>query len=159
MAGAAIAELVTLPTDVAKTRLQVSGVAGSKQYAGMVDCMRTMHAEEGLASLWKGLQPALIRQVCYSTLAMVIYEPIRNLFVTRGEDPTYFQRLMAGGTAGCVSITVFNPTEARPGHPRARTGLHTTRASVCAGAQDADDDGLWRRQPFDDGRAAQGLPQ
>ena len=61
--------------------------------------------------MWKGLQPALIRQVCYSSLALVLYEPVRDVFVTDAEDATFFQRLMAGGAAGAISITVFNPVD------------------------------------------------
>ena len=50
--------------------------------------------------------------MCYSSLALVIYEPIRNLVVgEEGKEASFLQRLVAGGTAGAVAITVFNPTE------------------------------------------------
>ena len=113
MAASAFAETLTLPTDVAKTRLQVQipKPDGSMRYQGMLHCLRTMRCEEGTASLWKGLAPALIRQVSYSTLSLVIYEPIRNMFCAADETPGFLQRLAAGGTAGCISISVFNPTE------------------------------------------------
>ena len=77
----------------------------------MLDCITTTAREEGLGALWKGYVPAVVRQVCYSSLALVIYEPIRNGICGGAEEPTFFQRLLAGGTAGAVSITVFNPTE------------------------------------------------
>ena len=116
--GSIIAETVTLPTDVVKTRLQVQKTAltpmkgASVQYTGMFDCMTKTTHNEGVSALWKGLQPALLRQVCYSTLALVLYEPIRDVFVGKNEtNPTFIQRLLAGGTAGALSITVFNPTE------------------------------------------------
>ena len=107
-AAALVAETVTLPTDVAKTRLQVDSAG---RYSGMLHCMRSTASEEGVGALWKGLAPALIRQVCYSSLAMVLFEPIRDLMVAEGETPNFLQRLMAGGTAGAISISVFNPTE------------------------------------------------
>ena len=72
--------------------------------------MMTTAKEEGLGALWKGYYPALIRQVCYSSLALVIYEPIRNTFCGDANEATFLQRLMAGGTAGAISITIFNPT-------------------------------------------------
>jgi len=62
-------------------------------------------------SLWKGLAPALLRQVCYTSFAMVIYEPIRNACAGGSENPNFLQRLFAGGSAGAISITIFNPTE------------------------------------------------
>lgn len=108
-AAALVAETATLPTDVAKTRLQTDT---SGKYGGsLVKCWRSTVAEEGLGALWKGLQPALIRQVCYSSLAMVLFEPIRDLMVRKGEEPNFAQRLLAGGTAGSLAISVFNPTE------------------------------------------------
>ena len=97
-AAALVAETATLPTDVAKTRLQTDT---SGKYGGsLVKCWRSTVAEEGLGALWKGLQPALIRQVCYSSLAMVLFEPIRDLMVRKGEEPNFAQRLLAGGTLG-----------------------------------------------------------
>ena len=75
-AAALVAETVTLPTDVAKTRLQVDSAG---RYSGMMHCMRSTASEEGVGALWKGLAPALIRQVCYSSLAMVLFDPIRDL--------------------------------------------------------------------------------
>lgn len=117
-AAALVAETVTLPTDVAKTRLQVQSTAGGSgpRYTGFVDCLSRTAAEEGPLALWKGLVPALIRQVCYTSMSLVIYEPIRDLYRNAlqggGEGaPSYSVRLAAGGTAGACAITVFNPTE------------------------------------------------
>merc|ERR1711916_257570 len=78
--AAAVAESCTLPTDVAKVRLQVqtSSSGAALQYTGMVDCLVKTSQIEGLSACWKGLAPALIRQVCYSSLALVLYEPIRH---------------------------------------------------------------------------------
>ena len=111
--GSIVAECVTLPTDVAKVRLQIQKieVGGSARYDGLTGCIRTIAAEEGAGALWKGLTPALLRQVCYTGLAMVIYEPIRNAITNGSESPSFLQRLLAGGTAGALSITCFNPTE------------------------------------------------
>eukprot|EP00939_MAST-03C_sp_MAST-3C-sp1_P000456 g456.t1 len=110
--GSVVAETLTLPTDVTKVRLQVQNVAsGGAKYNGMFGCMSTMAKEEGPASLWKGLAPALLRQVCYTGLAMVIYEPIRELVSGEANKPNFLQRLLAGGSAGAISITIFNPTE------------------------------------------------
>lgn len=117
-AAAVVAETLTLPTDVAKTRLQVQSTTGGSgpRYNGFVDCLRRTAAEEGPLALWKGIVPALVRQVCYTSMSLVIYEPIRDLYrsaLQGGGDgaPSYSVRLLAGGTAGACAITVFNPTE------------------------------------------------
>mmetsp|Transcript_3588 Transcript_3588/g.7550 ORF Transcript_3588/g.7550 Transcript_3588/m.7550 type:complete len:292 (-) Transcript_3588:104-979(-) len=114
--AAVFAETLTLPIDVAKTRLQTQSQNGTK-YCGMTDAIAQTYKAEGAQALWKGLRPALIRQVCYSSLSFVLYPPILDGVTggrTTGEaatSPSYLERLIAGGTAGALAITVFNPTE------------------------------------------------
>ncbi len=129
-AAALVAETVTLPTDVAKTRLQTD--TAGKYSGSLVTCLRSTAAEEGVGALWKGLQPALIRQVCYSSLAMVLFEPIRDLMVRKGEEPNFAQRLMAGGTAGSLAISVFNPTEVIKVRYAARMAQTTQKTESCS---------------------------
>jgi len=116
--GALIAETITLPTDVAKVRLQVQSVGASgPAYTGLVDCLTKTYKAEGATALWKGLAPALVRQVCYTSMSLVIYEPIRDGYksILQSGDvtasPSYPVRLAAGGTAGAVAISIFNPAE------------------------------------------------
>jgi len=116
--GALIAETLTLPTDVAKVRLQVQSSAGAgPQYTGFVDCLAKTYKAEGPTALWKGLTPALLRQVNYTGLSMVLYEPVRDFYkgLLQGKDstaaPSYPVRLLAGGSAGAIAIAIFNPTE------------------------------------------------
>eukprot|EP01087_Luapelamoeba_hula_P024076 TRINITY_DN9042_c3_g1_i1.p1 TRINITY_DN9042_c3_g1~~TRINITY_DN9042_c3_g1_i1.p1 ORF type:complete len:328 (-),score=54.57 TRINITY_DN9042_c3_g1_i1:31-987(-) len=49
VAGGVAAGMVT-PADVIKTRLQ----AGTRNYGGLIDCVRKIYAEEGFAAFWKG---------------------------------------------------------------------------------------------------------
>eukprot|EP00933_Yihiella_yeosuensis_P006719 TRINITY_DN111484_c0_g1_i1.p1 TRINITY_DN111484_c0_g1~~TRINITY_DN111484_c0_g1_i1.p1 ORF type:complete len:292 (-),score=51.80 TRINITY_DN111484_c0_g1_i1:163-1038(-) len=117
--GAFIAETITLPTDVVKVRLQVqtSAAGAGPRYSGFADCLVQTAKNEGFPALWKGFTPALIRQVCYTSTSLVIYEPIRECYANllKGESsdgkPNYAQRLAAGGTAGALAISVFNPAE------------------------------------------------
>ena len=39
----------------------------------------------GPSSLFKGLAPALVRQCCYTPILMVLFEPIKSIFV-KGES-------------------------------------------------------------------------
>jgi len=116
-AGALIAETVTLPTDVAKVRLQLQvSAGGAPRYGGFADCLLRTAREEGPTALWKGLAPALVRQVSYTSLSLVIYEPIRDFYggilrPSAGGGPNFAQRLAAGGTAGAIAISIFNPAE------------------------------------------------
>ena len=52
----------TGPFDVVKTRLMAQNRSdGEVKYNGMVHAIRTIHAEEGIRALWKGLLPRLMR--------------------------------------------------------------------------------------------------
>lgn len=66
-----IAEILTIPLDTAKVRLQVQGAGG--QYRGMLHCVRTMAAEEGVGSLFKGLTAGLQRQMVFASLRIGLY--------------------------------------------------------------------------------------
>lgn len=114
--GAGIAEATTLPTDVAKVRLQLqSSSLGELRYHGMVDCIKKVARVEGLRALWKGIVPALIRQVSYHSFTFVLYEPIRDMVsLVLGMEAArsnYLQRLLAAGTSAAIAIVLFNPTE------------------------------------------------
>merc|ERR1719150_2773692 len=51
----------------------------------MISCIRKTASDEGISALWKGLCPALIRQICYSSLCLVLYEPVRDLLISESE--------------------------------------------------------------------------
>lgn len=54
--------ICTGPFDVVKTRLMAQSKSdGDVKYKGMIHAIRTIHAEEGLRALWKGLLPRLMR--------------------------------------------------------------------------------------------------
>ena len=89
--AACSAEFLTLPLDTAKVRLQIQPTTSRAtaaataaastssttatttraaapfrpKYSGLIGTIRTVAAEEGAASLWKGLVPSMHRQVLY----------------------------------------------------------------------------------------------
>lgn len=67
-----------MPIDVVKTRLQMDGSGGVKQYSGSVDCATKLVRSEGPTSLFKGLPPALLRQSTYGSLRYGLYGPIKD---------------------------------------------------------------------------------
>eukprot|EP00040_Diaphanoeca_grandis_P027584 m.157254 g.157254 ORF g.157254 m.157254 type:complete len:292 (-) comp31045_c0_seq1:328-1203(-) len=112
-AASALAEIVTLPIDVTKVRLQVQTVAvgATPQYTGMVDTMVKIVRNEGASGLFKGLAPALMRQCCYTSIVMALFPHIKGSLCKDGEDPGFVKRLIAGGTAGGIGIAIMNPAE------------------------------------------------
>ena len=125
--GAGIAESVTLPVDVAKVRLQtqVPRADGSLLYRNMVQGMFVIGKNEGRTALWKGLAPALLRQMSYTSLSFVIYSPIRDLIAGENvekDDIPFFKRVLSGGLAGGLSIMCMNPTEVVKTQMQTNTG-------------------------------------
>eukprot|EP00037_Helgoeca_nana_P017947 m.171146 g.171146 ORF g.171146 m.171146 type:complete len:150 (-) comp24221_c0_seq1:885-1334(-) len=111
-------EVATVPIDVCKVRLQVQsssavGSTGGPQYRGMVDTMAKIVRNEGAASLYKGAAPAVIRQCCYTSIAMMLFPRIKSA-ISDNEEAGFGTRLLAGGTAGAIGIAV-RPLHCGPG--------------------------------------------
>ena len=109
--AACIAEVITIPLDTAKVRLQVQGSA--TKYHGMFHCITTMVKEEGMASLFKGLNAGFQRQMVFASLRIGLYEPVKQFYV--GKDHvgpiSIFTRIAAALTTGAFGILVANPTD------------------------------------------------
>ena len=183
--GAGVAEMLTLPVDAAKVRLQLqasgSGSTAPK-YTGMLQGMWRIGSDEGIAALWRGFEPALVRQVralarwrsiraaaaagsapaasrplhvpplarqvSYTGMSFVLYEPVRNAIagdVPRNEIP-FYKRVLAGGTAGGISIIMVNPTDVIKTQMQAHKGDTAPRMrDIFSGVmRNAGVGGLWR---------------
>lgn len=108
-----IGDVITMPIDVTKTRLQLSGEGGTKVYKNALDCaMKTARAEGPLA-LWKGLEPALWRQCFYGSMRYGLYAPIKNVLApgVAKEDMTLGTKMLAGGLSGTLAQAVANPCD------------------------------------------------
>jgi len=110
-----VAETVTMPVDVVKTRMQMDGASASRQYSSSLDCAMKLMRSEGPQALWRGLPPALIRQSTYGSMRYGLYAPIRNaLESTSGSGsstPALWQKVVAGASAGAVASAIANPTD------------------------------------------------
>mmetsp|Transcript_44438 Transcript_44438/g.144239 ORF Transcript_44438/g.144239 Transcript_44438/m.144239 type:complete len:303 (+) Transcript_44438:66-974(+) len=111
-----VAETVTMPIDVCKTRLQMDGAGGSvKMYNGTMDCAGKLVKSEGAGALFKGLPPALLRQSTYGSLRYGLYGPIRNSLGVKPGTPKHeiplLKKILAGAGAGALSSAVANPTD------------------------------------------------
>ncbi|XP_008498061.2 mitochondrial uncoupling protein 4 [Calypte anna] len=121
--AAAVAELVTFPLDLTKTRLQVQGEAAARRHGaawgrrvphrGMLGTMAGILQEEGLQKLWQGATPAVYRQIVYSGVRMVAYEHLRDSMLGKSEDETFpFWKAVVGGmAAGAIGQFFASPTD------------------------------------------------
>ncbi|KAJ8009131.1 hypothetical protein DPEC_G00085710 [Dallia pectoralis] len=120
--AATVAELVTFPLDLTKTRLQIQGEAALRQhvpsggpqtaYRGMVGTAIGILREEGPLKLWQGATPALYRHIVYSGVRMVTYEQLRDV-LGRSEDDSFslWKSAIGGMLSGAVGQFVASPTD------------------------------------------------
>jgi hypothetical protein len=115
-AGACTAELVTSPLDLVKTRLQLATELGrapprAGYAAGWLGALRAVARDEGVAELYRGLRPALLRQASYGTLRVGTYEPAKAALERAGVAPGLPLKLLAGMACGGAAAGLCCPTD------------------------------------------------
>jgi solute carrier family 25 folate transporter 32 len=87
--AACFASLITYPTEVVRSRMQIQGIelkilnktgrAGPRAYKGIFDAFRTIWREEGTRGLYRGFRTNLVRLVPAQAIAFTVYELILKL--------------------------------------------------------------------------------
>ena len=108
---------VTFPMDITKTRMQIHGEIARHSktpmpHRGMFATMVGIVREEGLLRLWKGLPPAVLRQVFYSGIRIPLYELIRSQ-LKRNPDGTFalYKAVISGSLSGAIAQFIASPTD------------------------------------------------
>ncbi|KAJ1149177.1 hypothetical protein NDU88_001994 [Pleurodeles waltl] len=117
--AASVAELVTFPLDLTKTRLQIQGEAALREhglplpYRGMIRTAVGIVEEEGLFKLWQGAMPAVCRHIVYSGVRMVAYEHLRDSALGKAEDDSFplWKSVFGGMLAGAIGQFFASPTD------------------------------------------------
>ena len=112
--AACLSEILTLPLDTAKVRLQLQSLAcehkGQLKYNGPLHTIRTMIAEEGVLSLFNGLTPGLHRQFLFTGLRLGLYDKLKET-LNAHEITTLGQRIGLAVLTSALAITVANPSD------------------------------------------------
>jgi solute carrier family 25 thiamine pyrophosphate transporter 19 len=92
LAAGLIAKLGSHPLDVAKKRYQIAGLPRSLRYGARVDsrlvvmpllsCLGEIKAKEGLAGLWKGSVPSIVKAAPAAAITFTAYEALIGLLLT-----------------------------------------------------------------------------
>jgi solute carrier family 25 protein 33/36 len=70
----AVASLITYPHEVIRTRLRQPAVGGVIKYTGLLQTLKLVVREEGVASLYGGLTAHMLRVVPNAACMFLIYE-------------------------------------------------------------------------------------
>ncbi|KAI8796823.1 mitochondrial uncoupling protein 4 [Biomphalaria glabrata] len=121
--SAVVAESVTYPLDLTKTRLQIQGEKGhhsmghslshSAQHRGMIATAVGIAKEEGVRKLWQGVTPALYRHIVYSGSRMSFYEMLRENVFKKNSDGTFsvWKATLSGLLAGAAGQFLSSPAD------------------------------------------------
>lgn len=113
--SAAVAESVTFPLDITKTRLQIQGeqLRVVQPRRGMVGTAAGIFREEGVRGLWRGITPAVLRHVVYSGCRMNFYEIAREHVFKRNPDGSFplYKGVLAGMSTGALAQLIASPTD------------------------------------------------
>jgi len=124
------------PMDTIKTRLQLQGPDG--RYRGIVHAGRTIAAEEGARSLWKGLTPFATHLTLKYYLRMGTNAVYQNVLRDENGHLTTSRRLAAGFAAGVtealVIVTPFEVVKIRLQQQKGQTNLRYKGPIGCAAA-------------------------
>ena len=74
-----VANIVSNPFDVAKSRLQamtVDPTTGKAAYSGMVDCIVKSVKSEGVFVLWRGFTPAFVKLAPYTIISLTLADKL-----------------------------------------------------------------------------------
>ncbi|XP_064484642.1 mitochondrial basic amino acids transporter-like [Ornithodoros turicata] len=112
IAAGTVQSLIGSPIELAKTRLQVQGLASkSSIYSGPVDCLRQIHRAEGIRGVFRGLGSTVLRDAPAFGVYFASYEFLVRKTSEKGGPVSNLELMMAGGLAGVFSWIVSYPCD------------------------------------------------
>ncbi|XP_030566944.1 mitochondrial 2-oxoglutarate/malate carrier protein-like [Drosophila novamexicana] len=103
---------IVQPLDLVKTRMQISGASGKKEFSSSFDCIAKVFKSEGLLAFYNGLSAGLLRQATYTTARMGVYQmEIESYRKHFDKAPTVLASMAMGIFAGACGAMVGNPAE------------------------------------------------
>lgn len=89
-----------------KLRLQIQGISANSEvkYGGLFSGLARIAREEGIAGLYGGISPAILRAATYSATRLGMYEPLRTIFTEKAglSEPSFGIKLSAAVCSGAL---------------------------------------------------------
>jgi len=102
------------PLDMVKTRLQAAGQVGAPitvKYNGVLDCIRQMHAKEGIRGFYRGLAANLTGVTPEKAIKLAVNEKVREMLEEEDGTVSPLNQVLAGASAGFCQVVATNPME------------------------------------------------
>lgn len=115
--SAMVAESVTFPIDLTKTRMQLHGSGSASAHrVGAIGVVSEIMRQEGMMGLYKGLSPAIIRHLFYTPIRIIGYENLKGILVRSeaskdGESLPLVTKALLGGISGVIAQVVASPAD------------------------------------------------
>nr|CAX74637.1 Grave disease carrier protein homolog [Schistosoma japonicum] len=108
--------ICTYPLDVARARMAVTTAS---RYSSLFHAIRSLYMEEGLHSLYRGFQPALLGIIPYAGTAFFTFETLKEICLDRNQELTGkrprklrpLENLCCGAVAGILGQTASYPLD------------------------------------------------
>mmetsp|Transcript_40127 Transcript_40127/g.93202 ORF Transcript_40127/g.93202 Transcript_40127/m.93202 type:complete len:328 (-) Transcript_40127:135-1118(-) len=113
--ASATAEAMTMPFDVLKVRMQLQGECGycQPEYRSTFDAARKIARSEGPSAFFKGLKPAVLRQLTYGSLRFGLYVQCKELYgvPANSMEAVPLRKVLAAVTAGGAAAFACSPVD------------------------------------------------
>ena len=115
--AASVAVVFTNPIDVAKTRLQLQGIAlekggvKHKLYRGPFDCIVKTIQVEGVTGSQRGLTTAIVREAALNFFRLGMFEPVLHFYHQEDTPAPLWKKIAAGVTTGSTAALICNPLD------------------------------------------------
>jgi hypothetical protein len=114
--AAGLSETITMPLDVAKTRLQLqnelcsTSSKTSTRPASLVSVIRHILSKEGVASFFTGTQAAVVRQALCGGIGVGLYQPLRTA-IAGDSSVSFGAKVLCASMTGTLGQLVAAPTD------------------------------------------------
>ncbi|MFH4980018.1 hypothetical protein AB6A40_006727 [Gnathostoma spinigerum] len=106
-----IATSVVQPLDLVKTRMQMSGQTGKKEFSSSFHALSSIVRNEGVLAVYNGLSAALFRQATYTSTRLGMYTWLFEHFSKEHKTPSFATKAAIGMAAGACGSFVGTPAE------------------------------------------------
>lgn len=114
VSAGAFAAVVANPTDVVLIRMQADGHRPpfqQRNYHHLLDGLARIRREEGLATLWRGCGPTVVRASLITGAQIATYEEAKRLALSAGAPETIQTQLACAMASASVACVVTHPVD------------------------------------------------